>query len=547
MPDDAENILMDNVKNGNPRAVVIRLEAASCKVYSGQRRHDLRIGPQPKYVDAARRACNRTLMAYAKPADLRAVCAARREQRIVKRRMKSNAAVATRGIIGFGHEAAQLFEALTPEQRDAAFQELAQAVADRLKTTLHGLGSHGDEATIHAHFVLAAVDLDGQPLSTTTRPAVMAELQSLAAEVMAKHCPGVERGHRYGDRLAAGATFSEVTHKSVRQLHRELPGDLARKRAELAALTEQGAALAARHGEIEGQLATATETLAALGARTVALREEERAAEEMLAEKRLLLAVLDQELRLKDDRAVAMEARVEMARAAAVLETERAQAARRQADAEARRADQETARADQAVEQRTEALAVRDAAEQERQAAVDACAELTHVTEDLKKEAVMAIRARDEAFAEAGLWRKRAADIAKAVVSITREMVAGTVLERDGAIIAGDPSAMRYDLPEMRPVIRAAAKQGSRLAQQKAQLRQQIEKSDKQRALLQRVGDGLMGWIKRNNVDLRESVALQAVCREAGILPKQDYGIAGRVFPPKRSPREGLGPGPAIG
>ena len=27
--------------------------------------------------DAARRACNRTLMAYAKPADLRAVCAAR--------------------------------------------------------------------------------------------------------------------------------------------------------------------------------------------------------------------------------------------------------------------------------------------------------------------------------------------------------------------------------------------------------------------------------------------------------------------------------------
>ncbi|SNR67464.1 hypothetical protein EYF88_15950 [Paracoccus sediminis] len=542
MPDDAKNILMDNVKNGNPRAVIIRLGAASSKVYSGQKRHDLRIGAQPKYVDAARRDRNRTLIEYAKPADLRAVCAARRDQRTVKRRMKSNAAVATRGIIGFGHEAAQLFETLTPEQQDAAFRELAQAIAVHLKTTLHGLEIHGDEATIHAHFVLAAVDLDGQPLSTTTRPAVMAELQSLAAEVIAQHCAGIERGRRYGDRLAAGASFSEVIHKSVRQLQRELPGDLSRKRAELATLTEQGAALAAQHGKIEGQIATATETLASLNDRSAAKQEEERAADERLKEKRLALVELDEELRLKNERAVEMDAHIERTQAAVVQETGRAEAARRQADAQTHRAEQETVRADQAGEQLAKTLAGRDAAKQERQAALDDCERLRRTAEELTKEVDKAIQDRDEASAEAMLSQRRAVDVGKALIAITHELVAGTLLERDGAPIADDLSALRYDLPEMKPVVRAAAKQGTWLAKKKAKLHQEIEAAGKRQAQLQRAADGLMVWIKRNDVDLRESVALTANCKEAGILPKQDYGNVGRMFPAIRPPRQSDGP-----
>lgn len=528
MPDDAENILMDNVKNGNPRAVIIRVGAASSKVYSGQKRHDMRIGAQPKYVDAARRDRNRTLIEYAKPADLQAVGAARRDQRPVKRRMKSNAAVATRGIIGFGHEAAQLFETLTPEQQDAAFRELAQAIAVHLKTTLHGLEIHGDEATIHAHFVLAAIDLDGQPLSTTTRPAVMAELQSLAAEVIAQHCAGIERGRRYGDRLAAGASFPEVIHKSVRQLQRELPQDLARKRAELAALTEHGVALAALHGEIEGQMATATETLASLNNRSAARQEEERVADERLKEKRLALMELDEELRLKNERAVEMDAHLERAQAAVAQETERA--------------DREAARADQATQKLAKTLAVRDTARQEHQIALDACKELRRTTEELTKEVDKATQDRDEASAEARLWQQRTADLREAMVAVAHETAAGTMFVRDGAIVADDPSALRCDLSEMGPVVQAAARLGTRLAKQKAKLHQEIEASDKRQAQLQKVADGLMVWIKRNDIDLQETVALTAICKEAGILPKHDYGNVGRVFPAKRPPRQSDGP-----
>lgn len=213
-------------------------------------------------------------------------------------------------------------------------RKLAQAIATRLQTSLHGLSLHGDEATIHAHFVLGAYDLTGRPLSTVTRPVLLAELQDLAAEVIAKHCPDIERSYRYGDRVAAGAALSDVLHKSVRQLHRELPYDFAQKRAEVAVLTEHGAALVARYGEIECQIATATKTFAALTDRSAARQEEEHAVYQRLKEKRLALVELDEELRLKNEKA------------AVVQETGRAETARRQADAQAHRAEQETVRAD---------------------------------------------------------------------------------------------------------------------------------------------------------------------------------------------------------
>ncbi|WP_107496544.1 hypothetical protein [Thalassobius sp. I31.1] len=48
--------------------------------------------------------------------------------------LKSNAAIVTAGIITFGHETAKLFGALTTDEQDAAFLELAQALATYLHT-----------------------------------------------------------------------------------------------------------------------------------------------------------------------------------------------------------------------------------------------------------------------------------------------------------------------------------------------------------------------------------------------------------------------------
>ncbi|UFS64701.1 plasmid recombination protein [Paracoccus denitrificans] len=244
---------------GNPKAASTRLELKNARSLAGQRKHDLRIGRQPDYVDESRKELNRTLIEPDPPSIMRAICETRRSLRDTRRKMKKDASVAACGIITFGAEAADLFESLTPEAQDAAFLDLAESVADRLNTTLHGLVVHMDETTIHAHFQLAAYNRDGLPLSQATRPAVMSGLQDLTAQVMARHCAGIERGHRYGDRIAAGADFRETLHRTVRELHRDLPRELAAKQADIAKLDAAKQEAQARVYEMQARVDKLTE------------------------------------------------------------------------------------------------------------------------------------------------------------------------------------------------------------------------------------------------------------------------------------------------
>lgn len=231
-------MLTANHRDSNPRSASVRINSMSVQKMAGQLRHDFRKGPQPDYVDSQREHLNRSLIGPEAPGQLRQVCEARRKLRQCQRAMKKNAAVGTRGIITFGAEAGQMFESLSNAQQDRAFRALTKAIARRLNTTVHSLVVHNDEATIHAHFVLAAYDMEGHPLSKSTSPKVLSELQDITYEVMSGFCPSIERGHRYGDRIAAGATYAETIHKSVRELHRDLPNDLAKKRNELATLEQ---------------------------------------------------------------------------------------------------------------------------------------------------------------------------------------------------------------------------------------------------------------------------------------------------------------------
>lgn len=241
----------ESPQDSNSRAASTRIGSATAKTLSGQLRHDLRRGPQPAYVDPDRLHLNRVLIEPLPPGEMRKICQERRALRYTLRAMKSNAAVATRGVITFGAEAARMFEALTPDKQDLAFRELADAIAARLATSLHGLVVHLDEATIHAHYQLAAYNVHGNPIARTTSPRVLSELQDLTAEVMARHCPGIERGRSYGERIAAGASYADTVHKSVTELHRTLPADLEAKRAQLVELAEIERAATARVEEMQ--------------------------------------------------------------------------------------------------------------------------------------------------------------------------------------------------------------------------------------------------------------------------------------------------------
>lgn len=249
------NIRPEDLTGGNPRAASVRLEGKSLSQAYGQRRHDWRIGHQPKYVDPARKGLNRPLIEPRPVSKIRDEVLALRTARGAKRAMKGNAAVVTAGIITFGIEAQEMFLALTREQQDEAFRDLARAMAERLDTSLEALMVHCDESAIHAHFELRACNQSGIPLAKATRPAVMIELQDLVFDVMSRHCPGIERGNRKYDRLAAGEDYAATVNKSVRQLHHDLPLEVARLEQDREALEASLPELTARVEEMRGRVA----------------------------------------------------------------------------------------------------------------------------------------------------------------------------------------------------------------------------------------------------------------------------------------------------
>jgi hypothetical protein len=252
---------------GNPKAAQVRIAILSATSIGGQRAHDLRIGPQPAYVANERSDLNRVLIRPETGTNLKTICENRRALRQTVRGMKSNASVGVAGIVTFGIEAQKLFERLTPDQQNAAYRETAEAVASRLNTTLTGLVVHVDETAPHAHFQLPAYDMTGQPISMTAKRDAMRDLQTITAEVMGRHAPGIERGRSISARVAAGANFADTVHKTVQQLHIHLPSELAAKRSEIDQANKAAEVARGRVEEMQAKVAKLQEKEAELTAK----------------------------------------------------------------------------------------------------------------------------------------------------------------------------------------------------------------------------------------------------------------------------------------
>ena len=356
----------------NPRAAQVRIRSASAARIGGQRAHDLRIGSQPDYVVEERRHLNRVLVRPRTGLQLRRESEARRGRRAMARAMKSNAGVGVTGIITFGHAAQPLFERLTPDAQDAAYRELAERVAARLDTDLTGLVVHCDESAPHAHFQLTGYDRQGRPLSDQTKRATLRDLQDLTAEVMGRHCPGIERGHSKAGRLKAGAKPAEVVNLSVAELHDRLPHDLAARRARVA---EAESRLATLEGEAQAAAAKAekNERLAET-ARLKARGEDERAEkasrrleayERRAKDARAALGGLTAEREALEARLAELRGQEDQAREAAEHERERLVDLQSRNEEERRALDAVLAEAKRAAGDRDRVRAERDAARTE--------------------------------------------------------------------------------------------------------------------------------------------------------------------------------------
>lgn len=239
----------------NPKAVSVNIQPSS----GGQTAHDLRIGPQPEYVDQTRSHLNRVMIEPLRNNELRDEWQAVKKVVGKTGKIRSNQNLAYAGVVTFGIEARTFFEVLSNEEQEAALRELCEKIATRFNTRLTGLVIHLDESTLHAHFQLRGIADDGTMLSQTVKRAALREVQTLTAEVMGKHAPGIERGKAIQTRLDEGEDYAATIRRSVKQLHADLPEEIAAKEGELAEvqakLDKNAALLAKAQGDLEKAIA----------------------------------------------------------------------------------------------------------------------------------------------------------------------------------------------------------------------------------------------------------------------------------------------------
>ncbi|MEQ6203283.1 plasmid recombination protein [Sulfitobacter sp. HNIBRBA2951] len=231
-------------------AISVRVKHTHRSKYKNQRRHDLRIGLPPSYVQDERSELNRVLVELPMPAVITARAKELREKTNPSRAMRADAAVATIGIITFGHAAQPIFEALTTAQQDDAYLEVAQCIADEYGTTIRGLVVHADETAHHAHVVWDCRDHEGVPMSRVMKGS---RLQDIAAEVIQRHAAGIERAVRKSVRIARGDKPSQIYNRSVQQLHQDLPLELEAKRQEVKQFSDRVDEMRARVEKLEAK------------------------------------------------------------------------------------------------------------------------------------------------------------------------------------------------------------------------------------------------------------------------------------------------------
>jgi len=202
----------------------------------------MRIGLQPPHVNQSLSHNNSVLIPEKTTAELQEICIERRAERHCQRKMKSNAAIATVGLISLSKSAQRIFNTLSITEQDTYFRSAAEAVSNNLKTTLSGLVVHRDESAIHSHFQIPAFALDGTPVS---KKAHYSALQDIVGKVV--ESLGITRGIKKTIRIKNGEDKSAYIHHSVKQLHYDLPLEISALEEKITALNNELKKLNSEH------------------------------------------------------------------------------------------------------------------------------------------------------------------------------------------------------------------------------------------------------------------------------------------------------------
>lgn len=211
-----------------------RITPVSGRKAAGQRQHDLRDNRHiPDYVDRDRIRQNSVLIPTPEPASIRKEIAANRKA-AGQQKLRADATTVASGILTFGTKAQGIIEALPKDEQDQLFMDMAQAVADKTGHNLIGLVVHRDESAIHAHYALRGYRLtaDGKEMPLRLKKTDLSAIQDTIGAVCGKY--GINRGTPKEVRVARGEDRSKTDHRSVKQLHDDLPKELEELYTEIA-------------------------------------------------------------------------------------------------------------------------------------------------------------------------------------------------------------------------------------------------------------------------------------------------------------------------
>jgi hypothetical protein len=217
-------------------------------------RHNLRQGPPPNYVDLARAHLNAVLFGpQAGDFKSAAHASAERYRKRVGQKVQRKQALLVEGIVTFSRSA----QPIVLDNLEQAHARALELVEQIVRTHGHGaklvsLVYHGDESAPHYHFLLEGVGADGRAVLQRFQRREGTHLQDLAGLAFAPM--GIQRGIPVIERMRRGDDRNKIVHRSVRQLHADLPKELAARQRQVAAVAVDLAELQAKASTTESRL-----------------------------------------------------------------------------------------------------------------------------------------------------------------------------------------------------------------------------------------------------------------------------------------------------
>ena len=192
--------------------VSVRVEHRDKSRSAGQRNHDLRKSHVPAYVDKSRSQYNSVLIEPLASSELEKLVSERRIGK--KRKLRSDAAIATTGILTFGREAHQVIASLSIDEQNELIMKACKSVVSEFDNELTGLVIHRDEQSVHAHFQTCSWNRNGLANSKVITPELASKLQDVAGACFSAY--GISRGISKEERIKNG---EKPKHKTVKELH----------------------------------------------------------------------------------------------------------------------------------------------------------------------------------------------------------------------------------------------------------------------------------------------------------------------------------------